>query len=118
MTATYTFRRGEPVAVGDMVISGDILAGHSMRARMKPAPVNGSMTMPGDEVAVTTPPFASVFVTAAGPVAAHYLHSLTAAQSLTLDDGAYLFDSSLLLDGIVLHTSEPVKIIIRNSASG
>ncbi len=115
----YTFQRGEPIAFGDLIESGTVLPGHSMRARMKPVQPQHRDVMPGDSVAVVSPGFASAFVAAGGPGGTDaWLHSLTAAQSGALAAGEYLADSSLLLDGAVVWTSDPVRIVIRNSASG
>jgi hypothetical protein len=113
---TYTFRRGEPVAFGDRVEGGAVLAGHSMRARMKP--LAQGERMPGDEVALTSPALATVFVAAVGEAAAYWLHSLTAAQSLAVPAGRYLADSALMLDGVAIVVTEPVVIVLLNSASG
>ena len=113
----YAYQRGEPIVFGDRVAAGAVLAGHSMRARMKPAAIQHRDTMPGSAVPAVTPGFASILVPAAGLEPAHWLHSLSAAQSLTVPAGEYLADSSLLLDGTVQQTSEPVRIVIREAAS-
>lgn len=113
----YTFQRGEPIAIGDRLESGAVLGGHTMRARMKPVVLAQRDLMPGPAVAVVTPGFTTAFVAAAGAVPAFWLHSLTAAQSADLSAGEYLADSSLLLDGVVIETSEPVRIVLRDAAS-
>ena len=115
---TYSFRRGEPVAFGDRVESGSVLAGHAMRARMKPTLPGSRDRMPGDDVPVTTPGFSTGFVAASGGAAAYWLHGLTAAQSRALPAGQYLADSALLLDGVVVAITEPVRIVLLEAASG
>ena len=115
--AQYIFQRGEPIAIGDRLESGTILGGHTMRARMKRVVEARRDLMPGPEVANISPGFTTSFVAAAGADAAYWLHSLTAAQSATLSAGEYLADSSLLLDGVVIETSEPVRIVLRDAAS-
>lgn len=114
----YNFQRGEPVVFGDRIESGDLLAGHSMRARMKPVLGSASPVMPGDAVDNVSPAFTTSFVAAVGDEAAQFLHSLSAAQSLTLDAGFYLADSALLLDDVVTAITDPVLIVIHESASG
>lgn len=114
----YTFQRGEPIQFGDRVESGDILGGHTMRARMKPAEPQLRDRMPGDAVPVVSPAFTTTFVAAAGDEPAHWLHSLSAAQSLAVAAGEYLADSALLLDGAVVWISDPVRIVLREAASG
>lgn len=113
----YTFHRGEPIALGDRLEGGALLSGHTMRARMKPVAAQHRDLMPGPPVPAVVPGFSTVLVAAAGPAPAQWLHSLTAAQSAGLAAGEYLFDSSLLLDGGVVWTSEPVRIVLRNAAS-
>jgi hypothetical protein len=113
----YVFQRGEPIILGDRVVSGTLPVGHSMRARMKRVSANTNV-MPGDDVLPVTQPFVSSFVPEAGSIAAHYLHSMSAADSAVLAEGDYLFDSSLLINGAVAETSDPVRITLRNSASG
>ena len=113
----YRFQRGEPIVLGDRVESGTVEGGHSMRARMKPVPRNARDEMPGDSVATTSPAFTSTLTPVDGETAAFWLHSLTAAQSLEIAAGEYLFDSSLLLDGTVLQTSDPVRVIVTEAAS-
>lgn len=115
--AQYTFQRGEPIVLGDRVESGTVLGGHTMRARMKPAAAQARETMPGSGVPVVSPGFTSSFVPAAGAVLAHWLHSLSAVQSLSVPAGEYLFDSSLLDTGVVVQTSDPVRVIVREAAS-
>jgi hypothetical protein len=127
MTVTYTFRRGEPIAIGDRIESvdgvpgGALPAGTTMRACMKPAPRDGSLKMPGDDVAAAVPEFTSIMAPAMvfpdGVTVPAFVHSMTAAQSLALPAGRYLFDSSTLIDASVIDTSEPDIVIIRNSAS-
>lgn len=113
----YIFHRGEPIAFGDRLESGAVLGGHTMRARMKPVQPQHRDLMPGAGVVVVTPGFSTVFVAEAGASAAYWLHSLTAAQSAGLPAGEYLADSSLLLSGTVVWTSEPVRIVLRDAAS-
>lgn len=113
----YIGRRGEPFAFGDRVESGTLLPGHSMRARMKPTLAGSRDEMPGDAVAAVVPPFATNFVAAVGAVPASYVHSLTAVQTQTIAAGEYLADSSLLFDNVVVWTSEPVRIVVREAAS-
>lgn len=113
----YTFHRGEPIALGDRLESGALLGGHTMRARMKPAAAQHRDLMPPPAVPAVTPGFSTAFVAAAGAAAAYWLHSLTALQSAGLAAGEYLFDSSLLLDGVTVWTSEPVRIVLRDAAS-
>ena len=115
--AQYIFQRGEPVVLADLVESGTLLAGHTMRARMKPVAPQHRDLMPGAGVAAVVPVFTSERVAASGAVPAHFLHSLTPAQSAQVAAGEYLFDSSLLLDGVVQQTSEPVRIVLRDAAS-
>jgi hypothetical protein len=127
MNQTYTFQRGEPIAIGDRIESvdgmpgGALPVGTTMRARMKPAPRDGSVRMPGDDVAAVVPGFNSIMVAAMvfpdGVTGPAFVHSMTAAQSLQLPAGRYLFDSSTLINGLVIDTSEPDVVIIRNSAS-
>ena len=114
---SYTFCRGEPIVLGDRVESGAVLAGHTMRARMKPVQPTLRERMPGDAVPAVSPPFATSFVAAAGADPAQWLHTLTAAQSLALAAGEYLFDSTLLLTGVAVDTSDPVRIVLREAAS-
>lgn len=114
----YVFQRGEPIVFGDRVESGAVLAGHTMRARMKPVRATMGESMPGDNVATVTPPFATVFTAAAGAEPAFWLHGLTAAQSLAIPAGGYLADSALLLNGVVVAITDPVRIVIREAASG
>jgi hypothetical protein len=88
---------------------------------MKPAPRDGSLKMPGDDVAAAVPEFTSIMAPAMvfpdGVTVPAFVHSMTAAQSLALPAGRYLFDSSTLIDASVIDTSEPDIVIIRNSAS-
>ena len=111
----YIFQRGEPITLGDRIEAGTPDAGHTMRARMKLAAPQHPNVMPGG--AAVSPGFSSTFVAASGGAAAYWLHSLTAEQSLTLVAGEYLFDSSLLLAGVTVWTSDPVRIVLRESAS-
>lgn len=113
----YTFHRGEPIALGDRLEGGAVLGGHTMRARMKPVAAQHRDLMPPPAVPAVTPAFSTTFVAAAGATAAYWLHSLTAAQSAGVAAGEYLFDSSLLLDGVTVWTSEPVRIVLRDAAS-
>ena len=113
----YTFHRGEPIVLGDRIEAGAVLAGHTMRARMKPVAPQHRDLMPGNGVAVVSPAFATTFVAASGADPAHWLHSLSGDQSLTIAAGEYLADSSLLLDGEVVQTSDPVRIVLREAAS-
>ena len=99
-------------------LRGVALVGHTMRARMKPEDPRARGIMPGDAVPAVAPGFTSSFAAAGGPGGEDaWLHSLSAAQSLTVAAGDYLFDSSLLLDGTVVWTSDPVRIVLRNAAS-
>jgi hypothetical protein len=113
----YIMRRGEPFAFGDRVESGTLLPGHSMRARMKPVAVGSRDVMPGDAVPAVDPPFTTSFVAAVGADPASFVHSLSAAQTVLITADEYLADSSLLLDGVVVWTSDPVRISVRAAAS-
>ena len=113
----YIFYWGEPIIIGDRVESGNVLPGHSMRARMKPAQAHDSSRMPGDNIPIVAPGFVTTFVAAAGDVAAHWLHTLSADVSAELPAGEYLADSALLLNGDVISVSDPVRIVLHNSAS-
>lgn len=117
MPVTYTFQRGEPASLIERVKEGGLPASHSMKARMKPAPIGGNSEMPGDAVPTVTPAWASVFVPAGGGEPDHYLHTLTAAQTLLIAKGNYLFDSSLWAAGTILQMREPVIIKFKNAAS-
>lgn len=113
---TYSFQRGEPIALGDLIESG-AAAGFTMRARMKPEDPRNKGIMPATEPAIGG--FASTFVAGGGPDGADaWLHAKPAAESLALAAGDYLFDSSLLdAGGAVVWTSEPVRLALRNAAS-
>ena len=115
-TPTYTFHRGEPLAFGDRVESGTVLAGHTMRARMKWVPLGDRM--PGDEVPLVSPALVTTFVPAAGAEPAYWLHSLSEAQTWALAAGGYLADTALLLGGVVIMITDPVRIMLLNSATG
>ncbi|RDV06443.1 hypothetical protein DXH95_03175 [Sphingorhabdus pulchriflava] len=115
--AAYVFHRGQRIALADRVEEGTIEPGYSMRARMKPVQAHIRNLMPGDSVAAASPAFTSTFVPAAGGQPASWVHALTAAESRQIAAGEYLFDSSLLLDNEVIWTSEPVRLILRESAS-
>ncbi len=115
---SFRFQRGEPISIVDIIDMGTLLAGHTMRARMKPANRNNLGVMPGEEVPVVSPVFTSVLVPEAGAEKVRFIHSLTAAQSLQISAGRYLFDSAMLLDGVVQMITDPSIIIIENSASG
>ena len=111
----YIFQRGEPIALGNRIEAGTPDPAHTMRARMKPAAPQHRDVMPGGPA--VSPAFTTTFVAAVGAAPAYWLHSLTAAQSLALAAGEYLADSSLLLGNMTIWISDPVRIVLRESAS-
>lgn len=118
MIEQLIFQRGEPIICGDLVEAGTLEAGHTMRARMKLEDQTMRGIMPGDSVATVTPAFTTTRVAATADFEEHFLHSLTAAQTATIAAGDYLFDRTLLLDGVEVSTTEPIRIVLNNSASG
>ena len=111
---THYFRRGAPVQIAQLVSTGELEAGHSVRARMKPYTPETPDEMPGDGVANVSPAFTSQIV-AGTPQS--IVHTLSAADSAQVPAGKYIFDTSILLDGVVISTSAPEMIVMQNSAS-
>lgn len=111
---THYFRRGAPVQIAQLVTTGTLGGSHSARARMKPYIPERPDEMPGDDVSNVAPPFTSAIVAGAPQ---SIVHTLTAAESAQIPAGKYIFDTSILLDGIVIVTSAPEMIVMQNSAS-
>lgn len=116
MSTVYKFKQGEPIVIGDRVISGDILPGHTMRARIK---VKGKLDdVPGDNIPLLPQQFNTTFVAAQGAQPAHYLHTIAEPEAALVQAGKYIMDSTLLLNGVIQSVSDPVTIIIQRSISG
>lgn len=111
---THYFRRGAPVQIAQLVTTGTLGSGHTARARMKPYIPERPDEMPGDEVGSVSPAFTSAIV-AGTPQS--IVHTLLANESAAIPAGKYIFDTSILLDGVVITTSEPEMIVMQNSAS-
>lgn len=111
----YNFGHGQPIALGDRVLSGDP-TGLTMRARMKPLQPGSGTAMPGP--AVPAVEFTTAFNPAVGDEPAFFLHTLTSAQSLALTPGRYAFDSAVLQGGAMVSTTPVSILVITESASG
>jgi hypothetical protein len=111
---THYFRRGAPVQIAQLVTTGTLETGHSARARMKPYIPERPEEMPGDDVANVSPAFTSTIL-AGTPQS--IVHTLFANESAEIPAGKYIFDTSILLDGVVISTSAPEMIVMQNSAS-
>ena len=111
---THYFRRGAPVQITQLISNGNLTENHSIRARMKPYfPVKPD-EMPGNSVANVTPVFNSSIVQGTPQ---SIIHTLSAQESAQIPAGKYIFDMSILLNGVVVATSAPEMIIMQNSAS-
>ena len=116
MQTVYKFRKGEAIVIGDRVTSGDILPGHSMIARMKPA---GKLSddVPGDSIPPLPQQFVTTFTAKLGALPAYYLHTIPAPLAAQIPVGKYVMDSTLLLNGVIQSVSHPVIVIIERTIS-
>lgn len=114
----YTFRRGAPVMLGDRIEDalGADPADFTMRARMRALSLAQRDAMPSAD-GCTAVHFSTTYVPATESTKGSWLHSLSAEQSAALSAGQYLFDSTLLRGGAAVWTSDPVRIVITESAS-
>ena len=103
---TFTFQRGETVAIALDAVQGDPLTVSSVTAAMKPVTAGRTMIDPGAAVAATF--VVSNRVAAAG-IPAGWTLTIPAAVSAALAGGTYLADAKLVVAGGVTIT-EPVAI--------
>ncbi len=103
---TYTFQRGETIAVALDAVQGDPLSVTSVTAALKPVAAGRTLVDPGAAVAAV---FTVANRAAAVGIPAGWTLSLPAAISAALVAGTYLADAKLIVAGGVTIT-EPVAI--------
>lgn len=115
MTPVYSFQRGEPIAWGVRVTSGDP-TGVTASAALKAAPAT-SNDLPGAADPVVAN-FTAQFTPAAGAVPAYWTFTIAPAASAGLTPGRYYSDAKLVFGGNVIAISNPVLIVVKGSVSG
>lgn len=110
---TYTFLRGEPVALALEVTQGDA-TGYTLTSQLKR--VTGSGVVPGvSKPAAAT--FAVVYVAASGNTAARWTLTIDAAASAALTPGWYATDAVVRSAGSVVARTVPVWIEIKDGVT-
>jgi hypothetical protein len=115
MTPAYIYQRGEPIAYALRVKSGDP-SGYTVSAKLKP--VGPNVTAVPDQAVASAAEFQVNFVAASGGVPAHWLLTIDAATARALPGNRYIADEKLTFGGVAVKVTEPVVIVIKNSASG
>lgn len=108
---TYTFQRGETVALALAVVSGNPAIVGAVTAAIKPAVEGRALPDPATPVAAT---FSVAFVAAAGTDPARWLLTLTPAVTAALPAGTYLADARLAVGGGVTIT-ETIGLRLRDA---
>lgn len=103
---TYTFQRGETVAIALDAVQGDPLTVSAISAAMKPVAAGRSLVDPAAAVAAN---FVVTNRVAAGGTPAGWNLTVSAAVSAGLAAGNYLADAKMTVAGAVTIT-EPVAI--------
>lgn len=117
-TPAHTYRRGAAVDIVE-AITGIVIDPliHTARARIKPVDPHDQLAIPGDDVAEAGPGFTSTVAAASGDDPAMMSHAMTAAETIDVPAGLYVFDSSLIENGQVIFTTDPQVLEFTNSVS-
>lgn len=110
---TYTFQRGETVALALAVVTGDPGVVGAVTAAVKPAVEGRALPDPAAPVVAT---FGVAFVAASGADPARWLLTLTPAQTAALPAGSYLADARLTVGGGVAIT-ETIGLRLRDAVT-
>jgi hypothetical protein len=114
MTGTYTFKRGEPIAI-DLVVDAPGTydpATLTIVAKIKPAAGQGSPPPAATPATVT---MASAFHPAATGVSAYW--QLTAPGSAFATPGLYIADAEIFDGSTVLQVTDPILIKLVESVT-
>jgi hypothetical protein len=110
---TYTFQRGETVALALAVVSGDPAVVGAVTAAMKPAVEGRALPDPAAPVVAN---FSVAFAAASGPDPARWLLTLSPAVTAALPAGSYLADARLGMAGGVAIT-ETIGLRLRDAVT-
>ena len=110
---TYTFQRGETVALALAVVSGDPGIVGTVTAAIKPAVEGRATPDPATPIAAT---FDVAFAAAAGADPARWLLTLVPAVTAALPAGAYLADARLTVGGRLAMT-ETIGLRLRDAVT-
>jgi len=110
---TYTFQRGETVALALAVVSGDPAIVGAVTAAVKPAVEGRALPDPASPVVAT---FNVTYIAATSDAPARWLLTLTPAMTAALAAGNYLADAKLTVGGGVVIT-ETIDLRLRDAVT-